>query len=88
MIRVMPNTPMVVGEGCTVFCPGNNVTEEDLTLIKSILEVTGVCELIPEKLINAVSAISSSGPAFVRNFYFMTNSIFCNKFRMRHILLL
>ncbi|RZB66631.1 pyrroline-5-carboxylate reductase 3 [Asbolus verrucosus] len=65
VIRVMPNTPMLVGEGCTVYCPGQNVTEEDLNLIETILEVTGMCQLIPEKMINAVGAIASSGPAFV-----------------------
>jgi pyrroline-5-carboxylate reductase len=65
VIRVMPNTPTVVGAGYTAYCPGQNVTEEDLSLIKSILEVTGVCQLLPEKMINAVGAISSSGPAFV-----------------------
>ncbi|EEZ98116.1 uncharacterized protein LOC663628 [Tribolium castaneum] len=65
VIRVMPNTPVVVGEGYTAYCPGQNVTEEDLSIIKSILEVTGSCQLLPEKMINAVGAISSSGPAFV-----------------------
>lgn len=61
----MPNTPVVVGEGYTAYCPGQNTTEEDLSIIKSILEVTGSCQLMPEKMINAVGAISSSGPAFV-----------------------
>ena len=61
----MPNTPMVVGEGCTIYCPGHNVTQDDLSLIQSLLEVTGLCEQLPEKMINALAAISSSGPAFV-----------------------
>ncbi|KAJ3667127.1 hypothetical protein Zmor_002533 [Zophobas morio] len=65
VVRVMPNTPMVVGEGCTIYCPGHNVTQDDLSLIQSLLEVTGLCEQLPEKMINALAAISSSGPAFV-----------------------
>lgn len=65
VVRVMPNTPMLVGEGCTVYCPGTTVTEKDLNLVQSILEVTGMCQCLPEHMINAVGAVSSSGPAFV-----------------------
>lgn len=65
VVRVMPNTPMLVGKGCTVYCPGSTVTEADLKLVHSILEVTGMCECLPEHMINAVGAVSSSGPAFV-----------------------
>ncbi|KAG5879682.1 hypothetical protein JTB14_021483 [Gonioctena quinquepunctata] len=65
VVRVMPNTPMLIGKGCTVYCPGTTVTEDDLILVKNILEVTGMCQLIPEHMINAVGAVSGSGPAFV-----------------------
>ncbi|XP_050308554.1 uncharacterized protein LOC126744967 isoform X2 [Anthonomus grandis grandis] len=65
VIRVMPNTPMLVGEGCTVYCPGSKATEDDLDLVHSILEVTGMCQRLPEHMINAVGAVSASGPAFV-----------------------
>lgn len=65
VVRVMPNTPMLIGEGCTVYCPGTTTTNEDLQLVKSILEVTGMCQLLPEHMINAVGAVSGSGPAFV-----------------------
>lgn len=65
VIRVMPNTPMLIGEGCTVYCPGTSTTEKDLTLVKHMLEATGMCQLLPEHMINAVGAVSSSGPAFV-----------------------
>ncbi|XP_066140918.1 uncharacterized protein [Euwallacea fornicatus] len=65
VVRVMPNTPMLVGEGCTVYCPGSTTTEKDLKLVHSILEVTGMCQCLPEHMINAVGAVSSSGPAFV-----------------------
>lgn len=65
VVRVMPNTPMLIGEGCTVYCPGSTTTEEDLKLVKMMLEVTGMCQLLPEHMINAVGAVSASGPAFV-----------------------
>lgn len=61
----MPNTPMMVGEGCTVFSPGQRATEKDIEIVKSILSVSGVCKQVPESLINAVGALSGSGPAFV-----------------------
>ncbi|CAH1173680.1 unnamed protein product [Phaedon cochleariae] len=64
VVRVMPNTPMLIGKGCTVYCPGTNCTAQDLNLVKSILEVTGMCQLLPEHMINAVGAVSASGPAF------------------------
>ncbi|XP_019769384.1 pyrroline-5-carboxylate reductase [Dendroctonus ponderosae] len=65
VIRVMPNTPMLVGNGCTVYCPGSKVTEQDLQLVQSFLEVTGMCQCLPEHMINAVGAVTASGPAFV-----------------------
>lgn len=66
VIRVMPNTPMMVGEGCTVYCPGQLATQDDIEIVKSILEVSGVCHLVPESMINAAGALAGSGPAFVR----------------------
>ncbi|KAJ3627167.1 hypothetical protein MTP99_014566 [Tenebrio molitor] len=65
VIRVMPNTPMMVGEGCTVFCPGQRASDDDILLVKTILETSGVCMQVPESLINAVGALAGSGPAFV-----------------------
>ncbi|KAH0999976.1 hypothetical protein HUJ04_008209 [Dendroctonus ponderosae] len=56
IIRVMPNTPMMVGEGCTAFCPGIRATPHDIILVKNILEVSGVCKqvyLIIEALADA-----------------------------------
>ncbi|KAF7283797.1 hypothetical protein GWI33_022837 [Rhynchophorus ferrugineus] len=65
VVRVMPNTPMLAGEGCTVYCPGSTVTTEDLNVVQTLLEVTGMCQVLPEHMINAVGAVSASGPAFV-----------------------
>lgn len=63
----MPNTPLMVGEGCVVFCPGQQATEDDIALVKSIFEVSGMCQLVPEAMINGVGALAGSGPAYVRN---------------------
>lgn len=65
VIRVMPNTPLLVGEGCTVYCPGQHATEADIKLVQSIFEVSGICELVPESLINVIGALSGSGPAYI-----------------------
>lgn len=65
IIRVMPNTPMMLGEGCTVFCPGQRATEYDIHLVKKVLSVSGICRQVPESLINGVGGLASSGTAFV-----------------------
>ncbi|XP_030754030.1 pyrroline-5-carboxylate reductase 3-like [Sitophilus oryzae] len=65
IIRVMPNTPMLVGEGCTAFCPGAKATPHDIDLVKTVLEVSGVCKQVPESMINAIGALAGSGPAFI-----------------------
>lgn len=73
----MPNTPMMVGEGCTVFCPGQRANDDDIAIVKTLLEASGVCKQVPESLINAVGALSGSGPAFVT---IITKLIFFNNF--------
>lgn len=65
VIRVMPNTPMMVGEGVSVFSPGTRATPHDIEVVKSILEVSGICKQVPESMINAAGSVSGSGPAFI-----------------------
>lgn len=65
VIRVMPNTPMMVGEGCSVYCAGQQATEGDMQLVRTILESSGLCQLVPESMVNAMGALAGSGPAFV-----------------------
>ncbi|CAH1994112.1 unnamed protein product [Acanthoscelides obtectus] len=65
IIRVMPNTPMMVGEGCTVFTPGSKATVHDIKTVETMLSTGGICKQVPESLINAVGALSGSGTAFV-----------------------
>lgn len=65
MIRTMPNTPMQVGEGCTVYSPGRYVTLQDLEKVHLILNSLGIAQQVPEKMINAVGAVSGCGPAYI-----------------------
>ena len=65
IIRVMPNTPCMIGKGASAFAASEAVTQDDLALVKALLETVGVVEQVPEKLLNAVTGLSGSGPAFV-----------------------
>ncbi len=65
LIRVMPNTPCLVGQGAAGYCLGENATENDSQLAKQLLESSGVAYEVPEKLLDAVTGLSGSGPAFV-----------------------
>ncbi len=65
IIRVMPNTPCLVGEAASGFSRGGNATEEDARLVKDLLETVGVAFELGEHLLDAVTGLSGSGPAFV-----------------------
>lgn len=65
IVKTMPNTPALVGEGMTAISPANNVTKEEVALIVSIFNSFGNVELVPEELMDAVTAISGSSPAYV-----------------------
>jgi pyrroline-5-carboxylate reductase len=69
VVRAMPNTPMQVGQGASVYTGGSNVTEADLALVHRILSAAGKAWPVEEKQIDAVTALSGSGPAYV--FHFM-----------------
>ena len=69
LVRVMPNTPALVGEGCSGFCANKNAAEEELQIVKEILDCCGTSYVVPEHLMDVVGAASGSGPAFV--FMFM-----------------
>lgn len=68
IVRVMPNTPAMVGEGMSGICVNANVTAEETELVMQIFNSFGKAELIPEKLIDAVVGVSGSSPAYVYMF--------------------
>lgn len=65
LIRCMPNTPALVGEGITGICPNENVTEEELKQAGEILNCFGSYEVVPEHLMDVVVSVSGSSPAYV-----------------------
>lgn len=65
VVRAMPNTPALVGEGMSATSPGSHATEEHLREAEDLLRSTGRVVRVPEKQQDAVTAISGSGPAYV-----------------------
>lgn len=65
VVRLMPNTPAQVGEGMTGACINDKVTEDDLTQVRAITDSFGRTEVVPERLMDAVGAVSGSSPAYV-----------------------
>ena len=63
IVRTMPNTPAMVGEGMTAACPNQFVTEEDRRYAMEILGAFGKVEIVPERIMDAVVAVSGSSPA-------------------------
>lgn len=64
-VRIMPNVGAQIGQGMTAFCCANTISDSEKDLLKDILSSTGFVEEIPEKLMNCVTAVSGSSPAFV-----------------------
>lgn len=65
IIRTMPNTPALVGEGMTAICSNKNIEEKDLELCKNIFKSFGKYEIIEEKDFDAFIALCGSSPAYV-----------------------
>jgi pyrroline-5-carboxylate reductase len=63
--RAMPNTPLMVGCGASVFTVADGVSDEDRTIVSSIFSASGIVYEVEEDAINAVTALSGSGPAYI-----------------------
>jgi pyrroline-5-carboxylate reductase len=68
LIRVMPNTPAIVQEGMSVISLCECFSDRDIAIVRDIFMSVGKVLTLPEKYINAVTAVSGSGPAFVALF--------------------
>ncbi|CAM3987828.1 pyrroline-5-carboxylate reductase [Nocardia ninae] len=64
VVRVMPNTPMLVGQGMSVIAPGRHTRAPQLELVTEVLGAVGKVVTVAESQMDAVTAVSGSGPAY------------------------
>lgn len=64
VVRAMPNTPMLVGQGITAIATGRNVSKEQMGLVARVLRTVGEVVAVEESQMDAVTAVSGSGPAY------------------------
>ncbi len=65
VIRVMPNTPALVGAGATAICRGRHADEDDLLTARHLFEAVGIVRVVSEGQMDAVTGLSGSGPAYI-----------------------
>lgn len=65
LIRVMPNTPCLVGAGASCYSASKGATSADTEFVGNLLKSVGIAYCVDEKLLDAVTGLSGSGPAFV-----------------------
>jgi pyrroline-5-carboxylate reductase len=65
VVRVMPNTPALVGEGASALCRGRFATPDDLLTARDLFEAVGMVQEVSEAQMDAVTGLSGSGPAYV-----------------------
>jgi pyrroline-5-carboxylate reductase len=65
VVRAMPNTPLLLGEGATALCNCEPLTEDEFNCVKAIFEAGGVAVVLPEDKMNSIIAVNGSSPAYV-----------------------
>ncbi len=65
MVRVMPNTPLLLGKGASALCPSENISQEDFALIKNMFALNGTVEVFTENHMNQIISVNGSSPAYV-----------------------
>lgn len=68
VVRVMPNTPALVRSAASVFVCGSRATPDDAAITKKLLESIGICNEVTENMLDPITALSGSGPAYVSKF--------------------
>jgi pyrroline-5-carboxylate reductase len=64
-VRIMPNIAVMVQASYTAYCCGENVTQEDKEKVQKLLNMMGICEEVDEKYMDAITALSGSGPGYL-----------------------
>jgi pyrroline-5-carboxylate reductase len=65
VVRAMPNTPALVQTGATAIARGTHASEQDVDVAEAVFRSVGIVERVPEELLDAVTGLSGSGPAYV-----------------------
>jgi pyrroline-5-carboxylate reductase len=65
IVRIMPNVGALVQASYTAYCCDENVTQEDKEKVKALLNMMGICEEVDEKYMDAITALSGSGPGYL-----------------------
>ncbi len=65
LVRVMPNTPALIGRGMSALAPGARATGDHLAVARAVFEAVGETLVVDESMMNAVTAVSGSGPGYV-----------------------
>lgn len=65
VVRVMPNTPLLLKKGATALCPSSNISESDREAVYNMFADSGVCEYVSEEHMNEIIAVNGSSPAYI-----------------------
>lgn len=65
VVRVMPNTPLLLGKGATSLCPSENISEDDFETVKNMFALSGTVEVFTEDHMNEIISVNGSSPAYI-----------------------
>ncbi len=65
VVRVMPNTPLLLKKGASALCPSDNISDEDKQIVYDMFASSGVCEYVDEAHMNEIISVNGSSPAYI-----------------------